>query len=253
VSGNNSTPNGEAVHEVVSASALILEADQITAGYDGPPVLDRASASAEKGRIAVVLGPNGAGKSTLAKAILGQIIVKSGHVRLRGEDVTGMAAHHLVRRGLAYLPQLSNVFDQMSVQENLEMGGYIVKVGLRKRMETLFDLFPDLAKDKKKKAGALSGGQQRMLALARMLMTDPVAAILDEPTAGLSPLYAERVWEQIVRIKDLGVGLLIVEQNAQMAMERADKVFLLAQGRNVLTGDAADVRDSEEVTRILVG
>jgi branched-chain amino acid transport system ATP-binding protein len=209
--------------------------------------------SAQAGKIAVVLGPNGAGKSTLAKAILGQISIKSGRVRLRGEDVTGLGAHHLVRRGLAYLPQLMNVFDQMSVVENLEMGGYTVKSALRKRIEDLLEVFPDLATDRRKKAGALSGGQQRMLALARLLMTDPVIAILDEPTAGLSPLYADRVWEQIVRIRELGVGLLVVEQNAQMAIERADDVFLLAAGRNALSGTADEVRDSEEVTKILVG
>jgi branched-chain amino acid transport system ATP-binding protein len=237
----------------VSDEQPILIAEEITAGYDGPPVLDAVSVSAHARKIAVVLGPNGAGKSTLAKAILGQITIKSGRVRLCGEDVTGMGAHHLVRRGLAYLPQLMNVFDQMTVAENLEMGGYIVRGQAHKRMQTLFEVFPDLAKDRRKKAGALSGGQQRMLALARLLMTDPVVAILDEPTAGLSPLYAERVWEQIVRIRELGVGLLVVEQNAQMAMERADNVFLLAAGRNALSGAAEEVRDSEEVTKILVG
>lgn len=237
-------PNGD--------STLLL-AENITAGYDGPPVLDRASVAAERGRIAVILGPNGAGKSTLAKAILGLLTVRSGKVYLRGQDVTGQRPHQLVRKGLAYLPQLMNVFDQMTVIENLQMGGYTVRGSLQERVDELFQLFPDLDKDRHKKAGALSGGQQRMLALARLLMTDPEVAILDEPTAGLSPLYADRVWEQIVRVRDLGVALLVVEQNAQMAMERADSVFLLAQGRNVLSGAAEEMRHREEVTRILVG
>lgn len=230
-----------------------LRADAITAGYDGPPVLDRVSFAVDAGTIAVVLGPNGAGKSTLAKAILGLITVKSGCVYLRNEDVTGLGPHKLVRRGLAYLPQLLNVFDQMTATENLEMGGYTIRGSLHERVDNLMGTFPDLAKDKRKKAGALSGGQQRMLALARMLMTDPIVAILDEPTAGLSPLYAERVWDQIVRIRNNGVGLLVIEQNAQMAMERADTVFVLAQGQNVASGAAADMRGREEVTRILVG
>jgi branched-chain amino acid transport system ATP-binding protein len=189
----------------------------------------------------------------LAKAIVGLLTVRHGTVRLQDADVTGMGPHKLVRRGLAYLPQLMNVFDELSVVENLEMGGYTVKGKLDNRIANLLEIFPDLAKDRHKKSGTLSGGQQRMLALARLLMTDPVVAILDEPTAGLSPLYAARVWEHITRIRDLGVGLLVVEQNAQMAMEYADAVFLLAQGRNVLSGDAVKLRHEEQVARILVG
>ena len=231
----------------------VLKAESITAGYDGPPVLDRTDVSAEQGKITVILGPNGAGKSTLAKAILGLISIDSGHVYLNDADVTGLRPDKLVRRGLAYLPQLMNVFDQLTIIENLEMGGYTIKGSLVQRISELFETFPDLAADRHKKSGQLSGGQQRMLALARMLMTDPVAAILDEPTAGLSPLYADRVWQQIGRIRDLGVALLIVEQNAEMAMEHADYVCLLAQGRNVLSGTAAELRHRDEVTRILVG
>jgi branched-chain amino acid transport system ATP-binding protein len=230
-----------------------LTAEAITAGYDGPPILDNVTVTAEAGKIAVILGPNGAGKSTLAKAIVGLLTVRHGTVRLQDADVTGMGPHKLVRRGLAYLPQLMNVFDELSVVENLEMGGYTVKGKLDGRIANLLEIFPDLAKDRHKKSGTLSGGQQRMLALARLLMTDPVVAILDEPTAGLSPLYAARVWEHITRIRDLGVGLLVVEQNAQMAMEYADAVFLLAQGRNVLSGDAVKLRHEEQVARILVG
>lgn len=231
----------------------ILRAEDVTAGYDGPPILNHVSIEAHRSRIAVLLGPNGAGKSTLAKAILGLLVMRSGRVSFRGEDVTGLGPHHLVRRGLAYLPQLMNVFDQMTVLENLQMGGYLVKKGLPQRIDTVLDIFPDLAADRRKRAGALSGGQQRMLALARVLMSEPSVAILDEPTAGLSPLYADRVWAQLVRIRDLGVGLLVVEQNAQMAMDNADSVFLLANGRNVLSGAAETMRHRDEVTRILVG
>jgi branched-chain amino acid transport system ATP-binding protein len=133
------------------------------------------------------------------------------------------------------------------------MGGYTIKGNLDKRVNQLFEIFPDLAADRHKKSGSLSGGQQRMLALARTMMTDPVAAVLDEPTAGLSPLYADRVWQQIARIRDIGVALLIVEQNAEMAMDHADTVYILAQGRNVLSGAAKELRQREEVTRILVG
>jgi branched-chain amino acid transport system ATP-binding protein len=231
----------------------ILRATDVTAGYDGPPVLDQVSVQIEPGETTVVLGPNGAGKSTLAKAMIGLLPIKSGAVYFRDEVVTGLGPHKLVRRGLAYLPQLMNVFDQMSVLENLEMGGFIMGSRLHERMGAVFELFPDLARDRRKKGGTLSGGQQRMLALARMLMTDPVAAILDEPTAGLSPLYADRVWEQIDRIRGVGVGLMVVEQNASMAMDHADTVYLLAQGRNVTSGRAAELRETPEVARVLVG
>jgi ABC-type branched-subunit amino acid transport system ATPase component len=231
----------------------VLRAEDITAGYDGPPVLDKVAVTAEQGQTTVILGPNGAGKSTLAKVIVGLLRISGGHVYLADQEVTGVAPHKLVRRGLAYLPQLANIFDAMSVQENLEMGGYTRKTGLRTRIEQVLELFPDLAADKRKKASDMSGGQQRMLALARLLMTEPVAAILDEPTAGLSPLYAERVWQQIDRIRDTGVALLVVEQNASLAMDHADSVYLLAQGRNVLSGSASEMREHAEVARILVG
>jgi ABC-type branched-subunit amino acid transport system ATPase component len=231
----------------------ILRAAGITAGYDGPPVLDDVAVSAEQGQTTVILGPNGAGKSTLAKAILGLLRIRAGHVYLDGKEVTGVTPHKLVRRGLGYLPQLANVFDDMSVRENLEMGGYTRKGDLRARIAQVLELFPDLGVDKHKKASAMSGGQQRMLALARLLMTEPVTAILDEPTAGLSPLYAGRVWEQIDRIRDTGVALLVVEQNASLAMEHADSVCLLAQGRNVLSGSASELREHADVARILVG
>ena len=230
-----------------------LSAERICAGYDGPLVLEDASVEASRGEITVVLGPNGAGKSTLAKAILGLVTVRSGRVLLHDKDVTGLGPHKLVRHGVAYLPQLMNIFDEMTVLENLQMGGYTIKGSLDKRLNDLFEIFPDLASDRHKKSGSLSGGQQRMLALARTLMTDPAVAILDEPTAGLSPLYADRVWRQIGRIRDLGVALLVVEQNAEMAMEHADSVYLLAQGRNVLSGTAKELRHREEVARILVG
>ena len=235
------------------SEVAILGAEGITAGYDGPPVLDDVAAIAEAGQTTVILGPNGAGKSTLAKAIMGLLRIRTGHVYLAGQDVTGLGPSKLVRRGLGYLPQLANVFDDMSVLENLEMGGYTLKGDLRRRIAHVLELFPDLGVDRQKKAGTLSGGQQRMLALARLLMTEPLVAILDEPTAGLSPLYAERVWEQIDRIRGTGVGLLVVEQNASLAMEHADSVCLLAQGRNVLSGKADEMRERPEVARILVG
>ncbi len=207
----------------------------------------------ESGQISVILGPNGAGKSTLAKAIMGLLRISSGHIYLDGQDVTGLAPHQLVRLGVGYLPQLKNVFDEMTVLENLEMGALTYAGDFEKRREEVAGLFPDLPSIFKKKAGQLSGGQQRMVALARVLMVDPKVIILDEPTAGLSPLYAGRVWEQIAQIREHGVGLLVVEQNARTAMEHADFVFVMSDGRNYISGPASEVASQGEVAAILVG
>lgn len=231
----------------------VLEVEHITAGYDGPPILNDVSIRAEEREITVLLGPNGAGKSTLAKVIVGLLKASQGRALLDGQDVLGLGAHQLVRRGLAYLPQLANIFDELTVLENLEMGGYTYRGSLKQRIEEVFSLFPDLVDARQRKAAQLSGGQQRMVALARMLMTDPKVAVLDEPTAGLSPLYSERVWEQVMRIRDQGVALLVVEQNAKMAMEHANQAYLLAQGKNALSGDAKELAEREEVAAILVG
>jgi ABC-type branched-subunit amino acid transport system ATPase component len=231
-----------------------LRAENITVGYpDGPLIVNDVSIAAERAEIVVMLGPNGAGKSTLAKAIVGLLRIKGGQVYLGEKRVTGTKPHQLVREGLAYLPQLRNVFNEMSVIENLQMGGYSVKSDLGERVTTVLDIFPDLAVDRRKKAGTLSGGQQRMLALARMMMTDPSAAVLDEPTAGLSPIYAEKVWNQIRSIRDRGVGMIVIEQNAAIAMDHADQVILLSQGKRVLGGKAAEMREHDQVARILVG
>jgi branched-chain amino acid transport system ATP-binding protein len=230
-----------------------LRAEGIVVGYGGPPIVREASVWVDPGRIAVVLGPNGAGKSTLAKAVVGLLRVSEGHVFLDGQEVTGQPPHRLVRLGLGYLPQLGNVFRELTVLENLEMGGYTLRGDVRQRIEQVLALFPDLRGALRKKASQLSGGQQRMVALARALMVDPRVIVLDEPTAGLSPLYAERVWEHIARVRDAGVGLLVVEQNARMAMEHADYAFVLVDGRNALSGPAAELAGRAEVASLLVG
>ena len=230
-----------------------LRAEKIVVGYGGPPIVQDAAAWVESGQISVILGPNGAGKSTLAKAIIGLLKLSSGHIYLDGQDVTGLAPHQLVRLGVGYLPQLMNVFDEMTVLENLQMGALTYPGDFGKRLGEVSELFPDLPGIYKKKAGQLSGGQQRMVALARVLMVDPKVIILDEPTAGLSPLYATRVWEQIVRIRSHGVGLLVVEQNARTAMEHADYVFVMSDGRNYISGAASEIAGRGEVAAILVG
>lgn len=231
----------------------MLVFEGVYAGYGGGDVLRGVDLVVEEGSLTCIVGPNGAGKSTLAKAIMGLISVSQGEVRFKGEVVTRTPPHQLVRKGVGYLPQLLNIFDELSVLENLHMGAYSFKGNLAERLDRVFSLFPDLAADRHKHAGQLSGGQQRMVALARLLMTDPAVAILDEPTAGLSPIYGDRVWNQITEVAATGVAMLIVEQNASVAMEYADHCFILAEGRNVLSGPARELAGRDEVAQILVG
>lgn len=231
-----------------------LKAEAITVGYGaGPAIVRDASVSVSSGTISVLLGPNGAGKSTLMKALVGLLDVRSGKVFLDGQDVTGMRPFELVRNGVGYLPQLLNVFDELTVHENLEMGAFTYRGDFHARVREVCELFPDLPDIFRKRAGKLSGGQQRMVAMARALMVAPQMLTFDEPTAGLSPVYQERVWEQIRTIRDSGVGLLIVEQNATLALKYADNVYILAEGTNALSGPADELRDSDEVAELLVG
>jgi branched-chain amino acid transport system ATP-binding protein len=215
-----------------------LTAERITAQYGSVPVVREASVTVAEQSVVAIVGPNGAGKSTFAKAIAGMIKAVAGRVRIGEDDLTGLAAHRIVRRGLAYVPQVGNVFPSMSVTENLEMGGFTRKSGLRERIEEVFDVFPDLRVAAKKRAGSLSGGQQNMLGIARAMMLDPKVIILDEPTAGLSPSYTDVVWQQVARIKQLGTAVLVVEQNVDRAIANADYVYVLVAGSNHVDGPA---------------
>lgn len=228
--------------------------DAVTVGYDdGPPIVNDVTVAISPGKVAVILGPNGAGKSTLAKAIVGLLPVSDGHVYVDDEEITGTRPFRLVRLGVGYLPQLDFVFDDMTVLENLQMGAYTLRNSLKERTAEVLDLFPDLADVLARKAGQLSGGQQRMVGLARVLMVQPRLAIFDEPTAGLAPRYVERVWEQIDRIRSKGLGLLVIEQNARTALEHADEVFVLSEGRNLISGPAALLANEAAVAEALAG
>lgn len=230
-----------------------LETQKLVAGYTGPPIVQEVSVWAESGQVSVVLGANGAGKSTLAKTVVGLISPSAGRVDLDGKDITGSPPHRLVRMGVGYLPQLLNVFDELTIIENLEMGAYISHGDVRHRIDEVFGSFPDLATSPKRRAGQLSGGQQRMLALARTLMADPKLLVLDEPTSGLSPAYADRVWEQILGMRAQGIGFLVVEQGVRAALSHADHAFVLSNGRLIIDGPAADVGSEEELAALFVG
>jgi ABC-type branched-subunit amino acid transport system ATPase component len=230
-----------------------LEVDRLTAGYGGPPVIDSVSVVAKRGAITAIVGPNGAGKSTLLKAIAGLIKPSAGTVKVKGVDVTGQPAESLVSRGLAYVPQVANVFPELTIRENLDMGGYSRKAGVHARIDELFKLFPDLAASSHRKANTLSGGQRTMLALARGLMVDPAILILDEPSAGLAPKFQGLIWERIEDIRATGVGVLVIEQNTRETLRHAQWAYVLVLGQNRLEGQGKDLLDDEEVVNLYVG
>lgn len=231
----------------------VLEVADLVAGYGEVEILHGVSLRLGQGEVVTVIGPNGAGKSTLIKAIVGLVRPRAGRVRFLGEDVTGLAPERLVARGIAYVPQADNVFPSLTVQENLEMGAYLLKGRLRERLERAYQLFPDLAARPHERAGRLSGGQRQMLALARALMVEPVVLLLDEPSAGLSPKMVELVFAKVREINAGGTSILMVEQNAKEALKLSHRGYVLSMGYNRLEGRTTELLDSEEVARVYLG
>lgn len=217
-------------------SVLVVEG--LTAGYGKNPIVWNIDLQAKVGQVVAIVGPNGAGKSTLLKAVFGLVRIHSGSVTLDEEDVTHVESHILAQSGLAYVPQVNNVFPSMTVEENLEVGRFVRKGDLLQRITEVMDIFPDLASARRKKAGQLSGGQRNMLGMARALMADPKAIFLDEPTAGLSPAYVDVVWAQVRKIAEFGTSVLVVEQNVDRAIANSDWVYVLVAGRNRVNGPA---------------
>jgi len=237
----------------MSNEPAALSIQGLTAGYGGPPIIDKVSLTARRGAITAIVGPNGAGKSTLLKAVAGLIRTTAGRVFVEGREVTGLQAEKLVRCGIAYVPQVENVFPDLTVRENLDMGGYARKSGVRERIEQLFDLFPDLRVSAYRRASTLSGGQHTMLALARGLMIDPAILILDEPSAGLSPRFQGLIWERIEQIRSTNVAILIVEQNTRETLRHAQWAYVLVLGQNRLEGTGQDLLENDEVVDLYVG
>ena len=230
-----------------------LSVQGLTAGYGGPPIIEQISLAARRGAITAIVGPNGAGKSTLLKAVAGLIRPAAGKVFVEGKEVTGLPAEKLIRRGIAYIPQVENVFPDLTVRENLDMGGYVRKSGVRERIEQLFLLFPDLKAAAHRRASTLSGGQRTMLALARGLMVDPAVLILDEPSAGLSPKFQGLIWERIEQIRATNVAVVIVEQNTRETLRHAQWAYVLVLGKNRLEGTGHDLLEDDEVINLYVG
>jgi ABC-type branched-subunit amino acid transport system ATPase component len=231
----------------------LLKVSNIVAGYGETEILHGVSIAIEKGHVVTIIGPNGSGKSTLLKAIFGLIKPKKGQVLFQGKDITGLAPETVVRRGLCYVPQASNIFPSLSINENLEMGAFIRTDDFRQRLEEMYLLFPDLAGRRKDRAGTLSGGQRQMLALARALMLDPALLLLDEPSAGLAPSMVGSVFEKILGINRSGVAILLVEQNAREALQLSSWGYVLASGRNQLEDRGENLLSNPDVTRLYLG
>jgi branched-chain amino acid transport system ATP-binding protein len=233
---------------------VLLEASELVAGYlPGVDILNGCSAEVREGEIVGVIGPNGAGKSTLVKTVFGLVPVRRGWVRLRGDDITKCRAHELVRRGVGYVPQIGNVFPALTVDDNLRMGAYLSPHAFRERRDATIALLPRLGERLRQRAGSLSGGERQMLAMARALMMQPSVLLLDEPSAGLSPMMQDDVFDRIVGVNGAGVSVLMVEQNARRCLEIAHRGYVLDQGRNAVTGTGAELLADERVVELYLG
>ncbi len=231
----------------------LLEASNVVAGYGETEILHGVSISVNKGEIVTIIGPNGCGKSTLMKAIVGLVRVRTGAVRFRGVDISRLEPEQTVRSGLCYVPQSDNIFPSMTTRENLEMGAFVRRDDFRHRIDEMFELFPDLKRSARMKAGRLSGGQRQMLAIARALMLDPVLLLLDEPSAGLAPGLIHTVFERIRGINETGVSLLLVEQNARESLRMSDRGYVLSGGDNQIEDSGPALLNNPEVGRLYLG
>ncbi len=231
-----------------------LIGDAMTGGYGkGPDILHSCTIAAEKGEIAVIVGPNGAGKSTAMKAVFGMLNVNEGAVRLDGEDITHLSPQERVVKGMGFVPQVANIFTSMTVEENLEMGAFIRRDDFSDTMAQVYDLFPILKDKRNQPAGELSGGQRQQVAVGRALMTQPKVLMLDEPTAGVSPIVMDELFDRIIEVARTGIPILMVEQNARQALEIADKAYVLVQGRNAHTGTGKELLADDDVRRSFLG
>ncbi|MCR9148734.1 MAG: ABC transporter ATP-binding protein [Rhodobacteraceae bacterium] len=230
-----------------------LSAEAMTGGYGAADILHECTIGVDKGEIAVIVGPNGAGKSTAMKAVFGMLNLRKGRVTLGGDDITALSPQDRVAKGMAFVPQTNNVFPTMTVEENLEMGAFLRRDDIRRTMDQVYGLFPILKDKRRQNAGELSGGQRQQVAVGRALMTEPQLLMLDEPTAGVSPIVMDELFDRIIEVARTGISILMVEQNARQALEIADKGYVLVQGRNAYTDTGAALLADPEVRRTFLG
>jgi branched-chain amino acid transport system ATP-binding protein len=232
----------------------VVEAIDLHAGYlPGINILNGCSLTANKGELIGIIGPNGAGKSTLLKAIFGQVNVRSGTIKLNGEDITGLKANKLVEKGVAFVPQNNNVFPSLSIEENLEMGVFQKPKVFKERFDFVASIFPDLATRRAQKAGSLSGGERQMVAMGRALMIDPSVLLLDEPSAGLSPVRQDEAFIRVREVNKAGVTVVMVEQNARRCLQICDRAYVLDQGKDAHTGTGRDLLTDPKMIKLYLG
>ncbi|MCH8814329.1 MAG: ABC transporter ATP-binding protein [Chloroflexi bacterium] len=231
----------------------MLEAEGVVTGYGEVEILHGVDIVVHEAEIVAIIGPNGAGKSTFLKAVFGLLKVDPGRISLMGEECTNKRPDELVLKGLGYVPQVDNVFASLTINENLEMGAYVLSDGAGDRYERVYEMFPDLAGRRGELAGRLSGGQRQMLALARALMLDPKVLLLDEPSASLSPKMVGVIFERIAAINESGTAILLVEQNTKEALSVSDRGYVLATGENRLEGEARGLLENEDVGKLYLG
>jgi len=231
-----------------------FEGAKMTAGYgEGPDIISSCSITANRGEIVAILGPNGAGKSTAMKAMLGLLKLKSGSVTLNGEDISKINPQDRVKKGISFVPQTRNVFAELTVRENLEIGGFLTEGSLENKIESIYSLFPILSEKKSQVVGQLSGGQRQQVALGRALMSDPSVLMLDEPTAGVSPIVMDELFEHIIKVKKTNVAVIMVEQNAKQALSISDRGYVLVTGENKFEGSGDELLNDPEVRRSFLG
>ena len=231
-----------------------FEGNNMTGGYgDGPDIINSCSINVDKGEIVAILGPNGAGKSTAMKAMLGLLNLKSGSVVIEDQDISKFSPQERVQRGISFVPQTKNVFSELTVRENLEIGGFLRKDDIDVVINQIYELFPILAEKRDQVVGQLSGGQRQQVALGRALMIQPSVLMLDEPTAGVSPIVMDELFEHIVKVKKTGVAIIMVEQNAKQALSISDRGYVLVTGENKFQGSGKELLNDPEVRRSFLG
>ena len=230
-----------------------LDIVNLHAGYGETEILKGINLNVEHSEIVAIIGPNGAGKSTVVKSVLGLLNIISGNISLNGNNIVGIAPDKAIKSGISYVPQTHNIFPNLTITENLEMGAWTKSTGILERIEEMFELFPDLKVKRNKVAGSLSGGQRQMVAMAKALMVDSKIMLLDEPTAGLSPKFQSEIFRTIKRINNNGVPILLVEQNAKQALETADRGYVLVDGSNKVEGKGQDLINDRNVARMFLG
>ena len=232
----------------------VVFVDTVDAGYlPGINILNGCSLTANQGELIGIIGPNGAGKSTLLKAIFGQVNIRSGKILLKGEDITGLKANKLVEKGVAFVPQTNNVFPSLTIEENLEMGVFQNPKSFKERFEFVTGIFPDLGKRRSQRAGSLSGGERQMVAMGRALMIDPSVLLLDEPSAGLSPVRQDETFIRVKEVNAAGVTVIMVEQNARRCLQICDRAYVLDQGKDAYTGTGRELLNDPKMIDLYLG